>query len=423
MSSEIVMPNLGFDAQTATLLEWLVEVGSPVKRGDAIALVESDKAQVELEALTDGILLKHIAEAGDAVPIGNVIGIIGQPNSTYDANATAKPKVNEARITPVAQRVAENYGVDISNIKGSGSGGKITRRDVESQISPLNEPSSTAQNAQHNLLALPKVRKAAREQAIRLEDVRSAGNANPIRLADLDAFKEKTTPAATEPISIPDGTREIPQSRMRQTIGKRLATSMQEAPHFYVTGEFDLEPALKSLEKQPKQATLNDLIQYVTVQTLLATPTLNATFTGNRLYHHEAVHLSIAVALEDGLLTPTIPNAQHYSLTGLAEISRDVIQRARKSRLQPTDLQPGTFTISNLGIVKQVDQFTAVINPPQVAILAVGRVKQRPFVIDGGLHIRHTVHLTLSGDHRAVDGMDLAQFMKAFQQHLDEFSR
>ena len=167
------------------------------------------------------------------------------------------------------------------------------------------------------------------------------------------------------------------------------------------------------------QPGINDLLQYLTVQTLLRVPELNATYENGRLLHHRSVNLAIAVAREDGLITPVLAGAERYSLSGLASESRALIQRARDNRLQAADLQSGTFTISNLGVVPQVEHFTAVINPPQVAILAVGSVKPRPVVIGGGLHIRHTVHLTLSGDHRVVDGMHLAQFMAAFQDALD----
>ncbi len=151
-------------------------------------------------------------------------------------------------------------------------------------------------------------------------------------------------------------------------------------------------------------------------------PELNATFDGAQLLRYESVHLAIAVAQGDNLLTPVIHKADRYSLRGLSAESAELIQRTRANKLRPDDLQGGTFTISNLGVVQQVDRFTAVINPPQVAILAIGTVKPRPLVIAGGLHIRRSVHLTLSGDHRVVDGMVLARFMAAFQDELDKFS-
>jgi pyruvate dehydrogenase E2 component (dihydrolipoamide acetyltransferase) len=267
--------------------------------------------------------------------------------------------------------------------------------------------------------ALPKVRLAARNLGISLTDIKPTGRQGEITLADLQAHQSTLTTAV--PLPEKAGAREIVLSRMRQTIGERLRRSMQEAPHFYVSGEFDLEAALTRL-KTMAGVRVNDLVQYLVVQTLLRVPELNATFENGHLYYHEAVDLAIAVALDDGLITPTLPNAQNYSLQGLAQTSRALVERARNNRLQPADLQAGTFTISNLGVVKQVDQFTAVINPPQVGILAVGTVKPRPVVINGGLHVRNTVHLTLSGDHRVVDGMTLGKFMAVFQTELDRFN-
>jgi len=218
------------------------------------------------------------------------------------------------------------------------------------------------------------------------------------------------------------GTREIPLTRMRQVIARQLSESMRQAPHFYVSGEFDVEGVMLKLKALPSPAPkINDVLQYLVVQTLLHVAALNATYHDGRLLQYEGIHLAVAVALGDGLLTPVLRDAQQYSLTGLAAQSRALIQRARDNHLQAGDLNGGTFTISNLGVVPQVDHFTAVINPPQVAILAVGTVKPRPIVHEGGLFVHHTVHFTLSGDHRVVDGMDLARFMATFQRELDHF--
>jgi pyruvate dehydrogenase E2 component (dihydrolipoamide acetyltransferase) len=243
-------------------------------------------------------------------------------------------------------------------------------------------------------------------------------------MADLDKFQTPAVDGAPESDGGPEDAVEVPLSRVRQVIGQRLGASMREAPHFYVTGEFDLEAALNRLREfaQP-QPRLNDLIQYLTAQTLRQVPALNATYEDGHLYQHRAVNLAIAVAREDGLITPVLRKADRYSLPGLAAEARELIERTRENRLTVNELSGGTFTISNLGVMRQVDRFTAVINPPQVAILAVGTVKPRPMVHDGGLYIRHTVHLTLSGDHRAVDGMHLGQFMAAFQEKLDQFNQ
>ncbi|GAB4520625.1 MAG: dihydrolipoamide acetyltransferase family protein [Anaerolineae bacterium] len=437
MAVDIVMPNLGFDMQEARIVEWLKQPGEAVRRGEPIAVIESDKANVELESIAEGVLLEQLAQADDIVAVNTVIGRVGSP---AEARLSAPPTTPAAperaaaprtHASPLAQRMAAAENVDLGQITGTGTRGKITRRDVERHMSTapqlvLADGGILAEA--RSVRALPKVRKAARKAHVNLADVPPTGASGEVTLQDLEAYLELSRlrtaevqavmpePSPTAPAH-PDDAPVIELSRMRRTIGERLQQSMQDAPHFYVTGEFDLERAL--VRAKEAGVGVNDLIQYVTVQTLRRVPRLNATYHNGQLMQPESVHLAAAVALPDGLLTPVIPNAERYSLHGLATESRALIQRAREGRLQARDLQGGTFTISNLGVVKQVDHFTAVINPPQVAILAVGTVKPRPVVIEGGLHIRHTVHLTLSGDHRVVDGMHLAQFLAAFAQELE----
>jgi pyruvate dehydrogenase E2 component (dihydrolipoamide acetyltransferase) len=422
MANDIVMPNLGFDAQEGRLVEWLKQPGDSIQKGEVIAIVESDKANVELQSIAAGILLEHLCKEDETVTVGAIIARIGDASEgvkwSPDANKVPVPKsapggltVAAAEASPVARRMAQEQGIDLSTVSGSGPRGKITREDVEAASKPSNGASVT--------LALPKVRKAAREAGVNLALVPATGTRGQVTMTDLQSYQQRTAHAVTPPpVTLPEDAQEVEVSKVRQIIGERLGQSKRDAPHFYVTGEFDLEAALAFLEGQ--QAGINDLLQYLTVQTLLRVPELNATYEKGRLLRHQAVNLAIAVAREDGLITPVLPRAERFSLTGLAEESRTLIRRARDNRMQPADLQAGTFTISNLGVIPQVEHFTAVINPPQVAILAVGSMKPRPVVIDGGLYIRHTAHLTLSGDHRVVDGIHLAQFMAAFQDELDK---
>lgn len=411
MTTPIVMPNLGFDTQTARLIEWRKKPGDPVEKGEIIAVIESDKASVELESAVGGLVLELLCQVDEDVPVGAVIARIGQ------AGDVSAP---ETKSSPVAKRVAQETQVDLAQIAGSGPQGRVMRRDVEAFLGRDSAPA----NGVRPIMALPKVRKAAREAKLDLSQISPTGPQGVITLADLKAYQAAlAAPAAPTPPER-EGEREVPLSRMRQLIGQRLGDSKRESPHFYVTGEFDLEAALARLKSEPApQPGLNDLLQYLTVQTLRRVPALNATFKDGQLVQYEAIHLALAVAREDGLITPVIHGAERFSLSGLAQESQALIKRTRNNQLQPNDLQGGTFTISNLGVIKQVDQFTAIINPPQVAILAVGAVKPRPVVIDGGLHIRHTVHLSLSGDHRVVDGLNLGQFMAVFQEELDYFSQ
>lgn len=411
MATEIVMPNLGFDAQSAVILEWYKKVGDAVSKGEVIALIEADKSNVELQSIASGTLIDILVPVDQSVEVGTVIARVGE--------ATTEQEKEAVRISPIAQKVATEKGVNINSLTGSGTRGRILRRDVESYTDTNDIP----------VMALPKVRKAAREAGINLSDLNIRGR--PITLADLqqqtvskdDEISVKPVNTQPSPRAVPvrtGGTAE-PLSRIRQRISQRLVQSKQSAPHFYVTGEFDLTDAIGKLVNY--RAKVNDLLQYLTVQTLLQVPTLNGQFDGENVYQYDNVHLAIAVALDTGLVTPVIPEAELYSLNGLAQRSRELIKRTRDGQSTAQDMQSGTFTISNLGVIPQVDHFTAIINPPQLAILAVGSVKARPVVLNGGLHIRETVHLTLSGDHRVVDGIDLGHFMQAYQAQLDEFSR
>lgn len=453
MATDIVMPNLGFDVQQARVIEWLKQPGDLIRAGETIAVVESDKANVELESIASGVVLEVLVPAGGEANVGATIARVGA--ATEQAISATTP----LEISPLARKLAEENGIDLATLRGSGPRGRITREDVEAAIKqpphprpesvpalPLRQTQGAREGAvgsskiptSHQgtmILALPKVRKAAREAGIHLADVPVASANGVTSMADLQAYLQATkaqpTPTAdtlhatraTQPGSTV-GVRATPLSKIRQIIAKRMSESKREAPHFYVSGEFDLERALQRLNSLPEpRPGLNVLIQYLTVRTLRRVPELNATYQEETVYQYDAVNLAMAIARDEGLITPVLHGAERFSLEGMAQETRTLVERARANKLQPNDLQAGTFTISNLGVVRQVDQFTAILNPPQVAILAVGSVKPRPVVIDGGLHIRHTVHLTLSGDHRAVDGMHLARFLAEWQNELDNFGK
>ena len=432
MATDIVMPNLGFDTQAGQVIEWYKQPGDSIDKGEALALVEADKSNVDLESIASGILLETLVSLGEDIDVGTVIARVGTqaeyvgaataPTSPSKANVSPQPTTDGNRISPVARRIAEANDVDLNRVTGSGTRGRIMREDVEAHIT------RRATNGAGNIpMALPKVRKAAYEAGIDLATLGIFGR--PITLADLDEHRQPTpapltaaAPAAPkQPTTNRDDAQAMTLSRMRQTIGRRLVASKQQAPHFYVTGEFDLTDALDQLTE--RKARVNDLLQYLTVQALLEVPELNATFEEDTVYTYDRVNLAIAVALDAGLMTPVLHKADHYSLAGLAEQTRDLVKRTRAGKLLPGELRGGTFTISNLGVIPQVEHFTAIINPPQVGILAVGTVKQRPVIMNGGFHARHTVHMTLSGDHRVVDGMHLGRFMAAYQAALDHFTR
>lgn len=434
MFADIVLPNLGFDMLEGRLVRWLKQPGDLVHKGEAIAEVEGDKATVELEALADGVFEQALVAVDAVVPVGTVLGRIrtgaaaAQPAAPLQAvpeprsaEPTSPPaKAKSGRISPVAQRMAQEHGIDPQALGGTGAGGRVTRGDVEAAVStPLPvQPAPTpmpppAQNG-GRALAAPAVRKLARDYGIDLKTVQGTGKDGHITRADVEAVLKPPAPPVV-PVEVVEGRREVTLSVMRQTIARRLTQSVQEAPHFYTTAELDFTDALAKL---PKGVGVNALILYLTVKALQAQPELNATYENGRLYQYDHVHLGIAIALPNGLVSPVLASADDYSLSGLAQRSRDLIERTRAGKLRANEVSGGTFTVSNLGMVGQVERFTAIINPPQVAILAVGAVKPRPVVVDGGLYLRTTAYLTLSADHRVVDGMLAARFLEAFDQEL-----
>ncbi len=274
MATDIILPNAGFDTQIARILEWLVKPGDVVNKGDVIALIESDKANVELESLAAGTVLELLYAADTDVPIGATIARIGSAAEAPIPQAAAPAASRDRRISPLARRVASENQIDPAGIAGSGHRGKITRDDVERHLKSA--------NGQGGILALPKVRRAARQAGIALAQVTPTGNAGQITLADLEAHRQHTQ---VQPQAARAGVVEVPLSRMRQTIASRLQKSAQEAPHFYVTGEFDLEAALRHLQTPPEpRPRVNDLIQYLTVRALMRVPQLNATFEDGYLY-------------------------------------------------------------------------------------------------------------------------------------------
>ncbi len=435
MTVDVVLPNLGFGMEEGRLIAWLKKAGERVHKGDPIAEVESDKTTVELEAVVDGVIEAILEPADKVLPVGTVLARIRTDAEAINAEVSVSvpsAALDGQRATPVAQRIANEHQLDLSAISGSGPGGRITRDDVQAALKRPTPTGSPVEGRSLRPLAAPAVRKLARDTGIDLSTIQGTGDQGHVTRADLEAvLAKRTAPAVstTQPAISPsiettlsaasDAERiEHPLSPMRQAIARRLVQSAQEAPHFYATAELDLTDALAKL---PSGIGINVLVLYVTVQTLHDLPDFNATYENGHLYQYSHVHLALAVAQPNGLLTPVLRRADDYSLAGLADHTRDLIARARENKLRPEELGGGSFTVSNLGMIRQVDHFTAILNPPQVGILAVGAAKERPVVRNGGLHIRTTAHFTLSADHRVIDGLLAGRFLEAFDKHLQEF--
>jgi pyruvate dehydrogenase E2 component (dihydrolipoamide acetyltransferase) len=412
------MPKLGFDMAEGTLVEWVKKSGDAVAEGEVIAVIETDKANVEVTSFKTGVLRQLLVEAGTVVPVGKPIAVLGTADEAINLAALgvqevapqAKPadkavaptpaapspsapavvKQGPVTASPVARRMADELGIDLQQVQGSGPDGRITKRDIEEHI---------------------KQREAAPKKA-----------APPSTFVPIPSVAPSGEEYHVEPLS-----------PMRQTIARRMTESKQQAPHFYITMDVDMAAAL-ALRKQlnallspegepgPETVTIsvNDLLVKAAAVALKAFPNINASFAGNEVHIHDRINIGIAVAREVGLVTTVLKDADKKSLAQIAKESRELIARAREGRMRAEEMVGGTLNISNLGMFG-VEHFIAIISPPQAAVLAIGAIQQVPVVNDQGqLAVGTRMQVTISADHRVTDGAEAARFLQAFKAALEQ---
>jgi pyruvate dehydrogenase E2 component (dihydrolipoamide acetyltransferase) len=452
MAISIEMPKLSDTMEEGVLSAWLVDEGDEVSAGDILAQVETDKATMDLEAFDDGVLLKKLIDEGDAVPIGEQIAILGEEGEDVDdlideggAGEAAEEKAAEEKAaaeadaaedapagepaagdaapaeadvdaggdgrlrertpepvpagtdasgrrikaSPLARRLAEEHRVDLAAVDGSGPQGRIVRRDVEARIEAreAEEPAPHPAPAEEPAYAMPEA--AEGEAAYQSEDI----------------------------------------SQMRKTISRRLAQSKFTAPHFYLTVDIDVGRAVEVREELNRAAedrgrpriSFNDLITKACAMALREHPYVNASYLAEEgeIRKHNHVHIGIAVAIDEGLITPVIRNADRKGLAQIAGETRELAERARNRDLEPEEFEGATFTTSNLGMFG-IEEFTAIINPPNGAILAIGEIRDTPVVEDGEVVPGKRMKVTLSCDHRVVDGAVGARFLDTVRAYLEE---
>lgn len=421
MAEFIVMPKLGFDMREGVLNSWRKNIGEQVNKGDVVADIESDKATLELEAQVAGVLLAYLEEPGAVVPIGANLAVVGQAGE--DIAGLTNGKV--APTTPPAAVAAAPAPAA-----------------AESPISNLQSPANVLSGEfPGGVKATPVARRVASEHQIDLAQVSGTGPDGRIRKSDVEAFlsqpKQQTAVSATpqplpQPVAVPtpqpvvaaEGDTEIPTTRLRQAIARRMVESKVTVPHFYVTSEIDMAPAL-ALRKQinavlpdDKKVTVNDLIVKAVALALREFPNLNASFAGDKIIRHNRVNVGSAVSVEGGLLTVVQKDTDTSTLSKIASDNKTMIARARDGKIKPDDVDGGTFTVSNLGAY-EVENFIAIINPPEAAILAVGTAREVPVVVDGQLAVGTRMKATVSADHRVTDGAEAARFMQTFKGLLE----
>jgi pyruvate dehydrogenase E2 component (dihydrolipoamide acetyltransferase) len=433
MITKVLMPKLSEAMETGKVIQWLKKEGEPIKGGDVIAEIETDKANVEIEAFGSGVLRKIVVAPGGQVPVGELIGVIADPSDdissvaagsppakpapataspgpapadaavpameTYQsrpattrvvpmtgvASPAVSPAVGRLKASPLAKKIASQSGVDLRLVQGSGPGGRIVRRDVEAALA------SPPAAAERPAVAAP------------------AAAARP-------AFVVPARPEAEY--------EDVALTPMRAAIAKRMPLSKAPVPHFYVTSEvamdraWELREELNGLEGQPK-ISVNDLVVRACALALLKNPGINASFQGQAIRVYHRAHIGIAVALPQGLITPVLRDCDVKPLAQIAVESRDLSERARAGKLRVPEMSGATFSISNLGMF-DVDEFSAIINPPEGAILAVGSVVQVPVVDEGEVRVGRRMKLTLSCDHRVMDGAMGARFLQDVKRLLQE---
>ncbi|MGD9710599.1 MAG: dihydrolipoamide acetyltransferase family protein [Thermomicrobiales bacterium] len=439
--STVIMPKMGDGMEEGTLLRWLKEIGEEVAAGDPIAEIETDKVALEIEAAEDGVLTQLMVDEGQTVPIGTPIATIGEPGSAPEP--AAAPAAESAPASPEPAHVAaSSEPVAEASAASSESGPSSTSAqgpDSGTPASVVASPASAPERAPgERLRASPIVKRLAAEHGIDLAAIAGTGPGGRIVKDDLTPYLTgaqpipKAAPAAAAgapaAASATGGQRPAGQpremSRIRKTTGKRMLESKETIPHFYVSTEIDMTAAMAfrkqvndHLTDEQAKISVNDLVVKSVALALREFPNLNASLEGDTLYDHANIDINIAVAIENGLIAPFVPDADKQTLGTIATMTKDLAGRARKGGLQPEEYQGGTFTISNLGMM-DVIEFVAIINPPQAAILAIGSAYEVPVLKDGQIETALRMRVTLSADHRITDGAEVASFLQAVKAYL-----
>ncbi|MCX6082385.1 MAG: dihydrolipoamide acetyltransferase family protein [Chloroflexi bacterium] len=419
MSEIISMPKLGFDMREGILVRWVKNEGDSIDKGDVLAEIETDKATVEVESSAGGVVRKLFASQGDSIPVGAAIAIIGTLDEKIDdgfgSSATTLPSVDlhpaevattlqsssgvdkkietvvagPVKASPLARKVAKNSRVDLAQITGTGPGGRIVRRDIEASLQIAkseNLPSSVLLSADKPSIGI-----------------------SPSASTTRSAYSDET----------------IQTSKLRQAIGRRLVESKQTSPHFYVSHEYkmdkliELRKQINGLLPEGQKISVNDFIIKAVALALRQFPNLNSTLHGTEIVQYGAVNVGVAVTVPGGLLTVVIKNTDQKHLGQISMEIKNMAARARDGKIKPEDVDGSTFSTSNLGMY-DVENFTAIINPPEAAILAIGSSREMPVVENGQIKIGNRMKCTISVDHRISDGAEAAQFMQAVAHYLEE---
>ena len=399
MAVAIKLPRMSDTMEEGTIVSWEVKIGDTVKSGDILAEVETDKATMDLENFEKGIVLHLNVEEGKTIPVESVIAVIGKEGESFEELLIEAPSAPEPQ-------VEEKPASQVEEVKSAPA------PQVESKV-------STSQS-NGRVFASPLAKKIAEDKGIDIAMVPGTGDNGRVVKRDIENFKAPATSGSNFGV---ESYEEIPVTQMRKTIAKRLAESKFTAPHFYLTMEIRMDKAIAArkemVEYAEQKISVNDLIIKAAAVGLRKHPMVNAAWMGDKIRLNKHVHIGVAVAVEDGLLVPVVKFADHKSLGDISVEVKDKAAKAKNKELQPSEWEGNTFTISNLGMFG-IDEFTAIINPPDSCILAVGGAKETVIVENGEMKAAKVMKVTLSCDHRVVDGVTGAKFLQTFKELLEE---
>ena len=399
MAATVIMPALELAQETGKVLRWLKAAGDNVVKGEPIVEIETDKVTVEIEAPASGVLGDITARDGDVVAVGKTIALI---HAAGEAPAGERP----VKASPLARKLAEEHGVDLARV--SASSGRIEKADVLAHVG--RQKSSAADGVAAGLvLASPKARRLAAERGVDLAVIRGSGPSGAVLAADVPTEAARATAPTV--------------GNVWRIMAERMTASWTSAPHFYLVREVDVSRLQtwrdRASARRGARVTYTDILIRLVAAVLVQHPRVNVAWKDGAIFQHGGIDIGLAVAIDDGLVVPVLRGADTLTLADIAARREDLVTRAQAGRLRPADIQGGGFTISNLGMYG-VDAFSAIVNPPQAAILAVGRIVERVMAVGGQPAVRPTMVLTLSCDHRALDGARAAQFLGALADLVEE---
>jgi pyruvate dehydrogenase E2 component (dihydrolipoamide acetyltransferase) len=410
MDEVVLMPRLSDTMEEGVIASWHKNVGDIVKKGDVLAEIETDKATMELESYKNGTLLYIGAEKGEKIPVNALLCIIGEKGKVDVHAIVAAVKGNASQTNQKSQTAQKSESIAIA------------------QPVTGNEQPATGNG---RLKASPLAKKIAKEKGVDLKTLHGSGDGGRIIKADIDSYKEsvvQSSESGVKPVSIPifnsgeEGFTDIPNSQVRNIIAKRLAESKFSAPHFYLTMEINMDNAISARtqlnEVSPAKISFNDLVVKAVALSLRNHPAVNASWMNDKIRRWHHIHIGVAVAIEDGLIVPVIRFADQKTLPQIAAESKELSGKAKNKKLQPNEFAGNTFTVSNLGMM-DIDEFTAIINPPDSCIMAVGKIKEVVVKKAEGFGVTNVMKVTLSCDHRSVDGATGAAFLQTFKKYLE----